>query len=102
MARFVPSPGFENRAERTPEMRAFLRQRAGRAANEAERIGRQVAKSYTAEVDDAGEGVRIVATTDDINAASWIEFGNQNLPAHAPLRKGTEATDMKTTGGRRR
>lgn len=101
MGRFIPSPGFDKRAERTPEMRALLRQSAGRAANEAERIGRQVAKSYTAEVEDVEGGVRIVATTDDINAASWIEFGNQNLPAHAPLRKGAEATGLKTRGARR-
>ena len=101
MGRFVPNPGFESRAKRSAEMRAMLRKRAGRAANEVERLGRQVSSSYTANVDDTVEGVRIEANTDGINAASWIEFGSQNNPATAPLRRGTEAVGLKTRGGKR-
>lgn len=100
MARFVPNPGFEARAKRDPRMRAMLRSQGERVANEAERIGRQVAKSYQATVEDTATGVRVEATTDDINAASWIEFGNQNMPAYAPLRKGAEHAGLKTKGTR--
>lgn len=100
-ARFVPSPGFEERAAKAPEMRTVLRGLAARAAADAERIGRQVAQSYGAKVEDSDDGVMIVASTDDINAASWIEFGNQNLPAYAPLRKGAESAGLKTRSGRR-
>lgn len=102
MARFVPRPGFEAQAKRDPQMRAMLRNRAGKAANEAERIGKTFAASYKATVEDTAEGVRIEANTDGINAASWAEFGSQNNPAYAPLRRGTEAAGLKTSGGRKR
>lgn len=78
----------------------MLRNRAGRAANEAERIGKGAAGSYQATVEDTAEGVRIEASTGGINAASWIEFGSQNNPALAPLRRGAEAAGLKTRGGR--
>lgn len=101
MARFVPNPSFERQAKRDPQMRVALRSRATRAAREVERIGRQVADSYEATVEDTAEGVQIEANTDGINAASWIEFGNQNLPARAPLRRGTEQAGLKVRGGKR-
>lgn len=101
MGRFVPNPGFESRAKRSAEMRAMLHTRAGRAAREVERIGRQVSSSYEATVDDTAEGVRIEANTDGINAASWIEFGSQNNRAAAPLRRGTEAAGLKPRGRKR-
>lgn len=102
MARFVPNPSFERQAKRDPDMRAMLRRRAGKAANEAERIGKGFADSYKATVEDTAEGVRIEANTDGINAASWAEFGSQNNPAYAPLRRGTEAVGMRSAGGRKR
>lgn len=101
MARFVPNPGFEAKAKRDPQMRSMLRTRAGKAAREVERIGKQVANSYEAKVEDTAEGVRIEASTAGINAASWIEFGSSNNPAVAPLRRGTEAAGLKTRGSRR-
>lgn len=101
MGRFVPNPGFEARASRDPAMKAMLRARAGRAAKEVERIGQQVASSYQATVEETAEGVRIEASTDGINAASWIEFGNENMPAHAPLRRAAEANGGSVKGGRR-
>lgn len=100
MARFVPSPGFEERAANALEMRALLRALAAKVGGEAERIGRQVSKSYTTDIEDSDDGVRVVASTGQINAASWIEFGNQNLPAYAPLRKGAESAGLKTRAGR--
>lgn len=100
MGRFVPNPRFEAQAKRSPEMRAMLRKRAGRAANEVERIGKTFANSYRATVEDTADGVRIEGNTDGINAASWWEFGTSNNPAVAPLRRGAEAAGMKTRGGR--
>ncbi len=100
MARFVPNPGFPPRLKRSPEMRSMLRSRAARAAREATRIGKSFADSYEATVEDDDEGVRIEGNTGGINAASWWEFGTQNNPAVAPLRKGAEAAGLKTTGRR--
>lgn len=109
MGRFVPSPGFEGRAAKDVQMRRMLREHAAAVADEANRLGKQVANSYEAKVqwefvrsEGQATGVRVVASTDDINAASWIEFGNQNLPAYAPLRKGAESAGLKTRAGRRR
>lgn len=101
MGRFVPNPGFEAKAKRDPQMRAMLRRRGAKVAKEAERIAAGVSSSYEAKVEDTAEGVRVEANTTGINAASWIEFGNQNLPAYAPLRKGAEHAGLKTKGGKK-
>ena len=102
--RVVLNPGFEATLSRTPAMKAMLRDRGERVANEAERIGRGVAGSYRATVEDSLEGVQVEASTAGINAASWIEFGTgapTPTQAYAPLRRGSEAAGLKTTGARR-
>ncbi len=101
MGRFVPNPRYEAQAKRDPQMRAMLRNRAAKAAQEVERIGRTFARSYKATVEETADGVRIEGNTDGINAASWAEFGSQNNPAYAPLRRGTEAAGLKIKGVKR-
>lgn len=85
---------------RSPEVLSACREVAREVAQEAERLGRDVSRSYRTEVTTEGEGVRVEANTDPLNAASWIEFGSSNNPPYAPLRRGAEAAGLKSEGVR--
>lgn len=101
MGRFVPNPGFEARLRQSPEVRAVLHRHARGVARQAERLGQSVSRSYKTSVEDTPQGVRVAANTDPLNAASWIEFGSSNNVATAPLRRGAEASGLKTTRRKR-
>lgn len=97
-------PGWEADVARSPEMAAALRQVGERVAQEAERLGQDVAPSYEADVVDAAGEVRVVGkTTDGINAGGWIEYGTGGpapTPAHAPLRRAAEVVGLTSEGTR--
>jgi hypothetical protein len=105
-AEVVLRPGWEADVVRSPEMAAALRQVGEHAAQEAERIGKDVAVSYETRVEPGEGSVRVVASAkghqgEGLEAAGWIEFGTGGpapTPAHAPLRKGAEAVGLKSEG----
>lgn len=103
-ASFKRNRNWPDEVKRSPEMRAVIRSRAKKVAEEAERIGRQVAPSYRTTVDEEDHVTRVSANTGGINAAGWIEVGTgapSPTPAYAPLRKGAEAAGLKTASGNR-
>lgn len=98
---FKRNPRWAQQVRSSREMKAVRHDVAKDIASEAERLGKRVAHSYKTTIDEEGDRTRVDADTGGINAASWIEFGNQNMPAHAPLRKGAEAAGAKLKGGKR-
>ena len=94
MGNFVPNPALERRLRESAEMRAAMRRSAEAAVEEAQRLAPVDTGEYrnSIKVVDTGSGVRIVA---DDDKASYIEFGTEDTPAFAPLRRGTEAAGLK-------
>lgn len=94
MARFVRNPGFERQLARSDEMRAALRRAAEDAAAEARAVAPVDTGEYRSSirVEESAEGVRVVS---DDDKASHIEFGTQDTPAFAPLRRGAEGAGLK-------
>lgn len=102
--KFRRNPHWHEEVRRSPEVRRVRHDAARDVAREAERIGKQVADSYRCEVDDDATRTRVAASADEINPASWIEFGTgvpTPTPAYAPLRKGADRAGLKTEGPRR-
>lgn len=99
---FKRNPRWAQQVASSREMKAHRRRVADKIAEEAGRLGRGVARSYRATVAEDDDRIRVEARTGGINAASWIEFGNKNMPAHAPLRKGAEAAGASMKASNRR
>jgi hypothetical protein len=93
--RFFPNRSFEKEVAQLGSVVAAVTARAEAAASAAENIGQGVASSYSVDVSASASGARLDANTGGINAAKWIEFGNSNLPAAAPLRKGIESAGLR-------
>lgn len=96
MATFKRNPRLGQQVTASTKMKAGRRLVAQEIADEAERIGRNVARSYTTDVEEEGDRTRVLANTEVLNAAAWIEFGTGSMPAHAPLRRGAEAAGAHT------
>lgn len=104
-SRFTRNPNWVAEVRRSPEVRRVRREAAAEVAQEAERIGQQVAPSYACHIEDGPDKTAVEANTEGINAAAWIELGTgapTPTPAYAPLRKGAEHAGLKTTGGKKR
>lgn len=99
MARFVPNPRFESQARQSREMREAIRRATEPALREAQRLAPVDSGEYrdSLQIVEDADGVRLMS---DDDKASFIEFGTEDTPAFAPLRKGTEAAGLRT--GRRR
>lgn len=98
MSRFVPNPRFN--PKELEGVQRTMRASADDIAAAAESAGQRISASYTTSVDEDGDKIRVSADTDPLNAASWIEWGTQTLPASAPLRKAAEAAGLDPKGGK--
>lgn len=95
MGGFVPNPSLERRLRESAAMRAAMRRAAEAAVPEVQGLAPVDTGEYrnSIKVVDTPTGARIVA---DDDKASHIEFGTEDTPAFAPLRRGTEAAGLKT------
>lgn len=94
MATFKYRPAVEREIARSAQMRAATRARAQRSADEARRLAPVDSGKYrdSIHVEETEDGARVVA---DADHAVHVEFGTEDTPAHAPLRRGTEAAGLK-------
>jgi hypothetical protein len=76
-------------------MRAAMRRAGEQAAQEAQRLAPVDTGEYRSSIRvvDTPTGARVVAEDDK---ATYIEFGTEDTPAFAPLRRGTEAAGLRT------
>lgn len=97
-------PGWQEQVLRSAGVRNAARDRARRVAAEATPLGRQVASTYEAFVED-GDGVRVGGRTraraTTMNLGKAIEHGTWDKPAAAPLRRGAERVGLRTGVARR-
>lgn len=94
--RFLRNPTFD--PKRIPGVQAHLQEAANEVADTAEDLGSEIATSYATRVEENGDSYRVIAKTRGIDAAGWIEYGTQKLPAHAPLRRGVESAGLQLRG----
>lgn len=100
--RYVPNQNLRRELAASSAARHALVSVGDEVARSASARGRRVSPTYEAEaVTDAGQ-VRVVAATDSStgipDAAAWIEFGTQDLPASAPLRSGARDVGLELRG----
>lgn len=101
--RFVPDRTLNRQLRKDPQFQAHLFQRAQDVAGVATANGRRVNRTYAAEVSQGPEGLPRVeadALPSPRNAnfggvASWIEWGTQDAPARAPLRRAVESCGLR-------
>jgi hypothetical protein len=90
MATFVPDPTFEKQLQHDPEYLAYL----DRVANEAAAAAKAAAPRDTGEYADSisgevvhDEGKARARVSSDDPKWPYIEFGTEDTPAFAPLRR---------------
>lgn len=94
-AHLTVNPRLDESVRSSPEMRAALHELATKIATAAQSIGHEVSRTYHTQVTEEDGKVRVQADTNPLNAASWIEFGTQTLPARAPLRTAAEQAGLQ-------
>lgn len=96
MGRFVPNPNFERKARESQEMKAAMKRALEPAVREAQRLAPVDTGEYrnSIKVVEDSDGMRLVA---DDPKAVYIEFGTEDTPTFAPLRKGVEGAGLRTT-----
>lgn len=98
--RYVPNRSGLDALKRTTDMLKFLEDRAQEAANAAKSYSPIRTANYLESIGatskvDGGEARGYVYAKDF--KALWIEFGTEDTPTFAPLRKGAEAAGLKVT-----
>ena len=105
--RFVYSKAATPQLAKGKQMLSALRQFGEKAAAEARNLG-PVGDSEPHYVDmiDVDLGIEGDTALARVNAnkftSNWIEFGTEDTPAFAPLRRGAEAAGLKVVAGRAR
>lgn len=99
--RFRPNPDFLDQLARTQEVREATRAGAEAVAQEAEQLAdaasapwlprRGSGTNTTFVVADDGETIAVVNTD---HAGHLVEWGSENNPPHAPLRRGVHAAGL--------
>lgn len=96
MSAFIPNPGFAEEFRDEPDTREGLRESAEAIKAHADPIVRSIGAPWmgrrgeheTIVVFDDANGVYVVNTD---HAGHLMEFGSQNNPPHAPLRRAARA-----------
>ena len=92
-SRFAPNPNLSRELEQSADMRSAMVRAAEVAADESRRIAPVDTRQYrdSIRVEVTPDGARVVA---DDEASVYIEFGTEDTPTFAPLRRGAEAAGL--------
>lgn len=96
MSKFLPNPGFD--PQHIDGVHAHLLEAASALGAQATSNAREVSATYEARVEETGSLIQVVGENQALDAAGWIEFGTQNLPAVAPIRRAVESLGFRLEG----